>query len=143
MFFAARVRDDEPRLSLEELPLYLTRQGQLERRGLASFRQEWRQLDHTYPDAGVEHTETLTEWRGILERIGIDPELFRYQIQMNIREGAVAEPFMFRDNDQFINFFLAFIGEAAIGNEVGETIKKFHQKLIRHRQQVDPEYTLL
>ncbi len=143
MFFATRVRDDESRLSLEELPLYLTRQGQLERRSLASFRQEWRQLDHTYPDAGVEHTESLTEWRGILERIGIDPELFRYQIQMNIREGAAAEPFMFRDNDQFVDFFLTFIGEAAIGNEVGETIKKFHQKLIRHRQQVDPEYTLL
>jgi hypothetical protein len=143
MFFAARVRDDEPRLSLEELPLYTTRQGQLERRSLASFRQEWRELDHTYPDAGVEYTETLTEWRGILEKIGIDPELFRYQIQMNTREGGAAEPFMFRENDHFVNFFLTFMGEATMGNEIAETIKEFRQTLIFLHQQLDPEHTLL
>lgn len=144
MFFATRVKDEEPRLSLDELPIYTTRQGQRERRSLTSFRQEWRELNHAHPDAGVEYKETLTEWRGILERIGIDPELFRYQIQMNTREGGAAEPFMFlRENDRFIDFFLTFMSEATIGNEIAETIKEFRQTLIFLHQQLDPEHTLL
>lgn len=142
-FFATRVIEDEPRLSLEHLPLFVTKQGHSERRGLANFRQEWRELDHDYPQAEVEFTDSLTAWREILERIGIDPELLRYQIRMNTREGGAAEPFMFKENERFVNFFLELMGEAATGNEIAATIKSFRQELLYLRQQLDPEYDLL
>lgn len=62
---------------------------------MGTFRQELRELDHTYPQASIEYTESLTQWREMLERIGVDPELFRYQIRMNSREGGAADPFHF------------------------------------------------
>jgi hypothetical protein len=142
-FFATRVIEDEPRLNLESLPLFVSRQGRLERRNLAGFRQEWRELDHAYPQAEVEFTETLTTWREILERIGVDSELFRYQIRMNTHEGGAAEPFLFQKDERFIDFFLELMGEAATGDAIAATIHSFRQELLYLRQQIDPEYRLL
>ncbi|HEU5375480.1 MAG TPA: hypothetical protein VFV38_08585 [Ktedonobacteraceae bacterium] len=142
-FFATRVLEDEPCLSLEHLPLFVTKHERRERRSLTSFRQEWRELDHTYPQAEVEYTDRVTRWREILERIGVDPELFRYQIRMNTREGGAAEPFMFKENERFVDFFLELMGEAATGDEIATTIKTFCQELLYLRQQLDPEYELL
>ncbi len=142
-YFAARVIEDEPRLTLERLPLYVTRQGQPERRNLAGFRQEWKELDNAYPQAEVEYTDTLAAWREILERIGVDPELFRYQIRMNTREGGAAEPFMFKENERFIDFFLELMGEAATGNEIAATITSWRQALLDLRQRLEPEDHLL
>jgi hypothetical protein len=142
-FFAARVIEDEPRLTLERLPLYVTRQGQPERRSLAGFRQEWKELDNTYPQAEVEYTDTLAAWREILERIGVDPELFRYQIRMNTREGGAAEPFMFKETERFVDFFLELMGEAATGNDIAATITSWRQGLLDLHQRLEPEYQLL
>lgn len=142
-FFATRVLEDEPRLSLEHLPLFVIKHERRERRSLTSFRQEWRGLDHTYPQAEVEYIDRVTRWREILERIGVDPELFRYQIRMNTREGGAAEPFMFKENERFVDFFLELMGEAATGDEIATTIKTFRQELLYLRQQLDPEYELL
>ena len=142
-FFAARVIEDEPCLTLEGLPLFVSRQGQPERRNLASFRQEWKELDNAYPQAEVEYTDTLIAWREILERIGVDPELFRYQIRMNTREGGAAEPFMFKENERFIDFFLKLMGEAATGNGIAATITDWRQALLDLRQKLEPEECLL
>jgi hypothetical protein len=142
-FFASRVIEEEPRLSLERLPLFVSTQGQSQRRVLASFRQVWKELDHAYPQAGVEYTETFTAWRETLERIGIDPELFRYQLLMNTREGGAAEPFMFKENERFVNFFLELMDEAATGNEIATNIQTWREQLFYLRQQLEPTYQLL
>lgn len=143
MFFATRVIEDEPRLTLEGLPIYITKQGQLEQRVMGMFRQELRELDHTYPQASVEHTETLSQWREMLERIGADPELFRYQIRMNSREGGAAEPFLFKNDESFVDFFLDLMGETATGHEIAKNITTFRQLLLDLRHKLEPEYALL
>jgi hypothetical protein len=143
MFFATRVIEDEPRLTLEGLPIYITKQGQLEQRVMGTFRQELRELDHTYPQASVEYTETLSQWREMLERIGADPELFRYQIRMNSREGGAAEPFLFKNDDSFVDFFLDLMGETATGHEIAKNITTFRQLLLDLRHKLEPEYALL
>ncbi len=143
MFFATRVIEDEPRLTLEGLPIYITKQGQLEQRVMGPFRQELRELDHTYPQASVEYTETLSQWREMLEHIGVDPELFRYQIRMNSREGGAAEPFLFKNDDSFVDFFLELMGEAATGHEIAKNIAMFRQSLFDLRHKLEPEYALL
>jgi hypothetical protein len=142
-FFAARVIEDELCLTLEGLPLFVSRQGRPERRNLASFRQEWKELDNAYPQAEVEYTDTLITWREILERIGVDPELFRYQIRMNTREGGAAEPFLFKENERFIDFFLELMGDAATGNDIAATITDWRQALLDLRQKLEPEERLL
>ncbi len=143
IFFATRVIEDEPRLTLEGLPIYVTRQGQLEQRVMTTFRQELRELDHIYPQAGVEYPETLSQWREVLERIGVDPELFRYQIRMNSREGGAAEPFLFKNDESFVDFFLELMGEAATGHEIAKNITTFRQSLFDLRHKLEPEYDLL
>ena len=143
MFFATRVIEDEPRLTLEGLPIYITKQGQLEQRVMGTFRQELRELDHTYPQASVEYTETLGQWREMLERIGADPELFRYQIRMNSREGGAAEPFLFKNDDSFVDFFLDLMGETATGHEIAKNITTFRQLLLDLRHKLEPEHALL
>ena len=42
MFFVTRVIEDEPHLTLEGLPIYVSKQGQLERRVMATFRRATR-----------------------------------------------------------------------------------------------------
>ncbi len=143
MFFATRVIEDEPRLTLEGLPIYITKQGRLEQRVMGTFRQELRELDHIYPQASVEYTETLGQWREMLERIGADPELFRYQIRMNSREGGAAEPFLFKNDDSFVDFFLDLMGETAASHEIAKNIITFRQLLLDLRHKLEPEYTLL
>jgi hypothetical protein len=143
MFFATRVIEDEPRLTLEDLPIYITKQGQLEQRVMGTFRQELHELDHTYPQASVEYTEALGQWREMLERIGADPELFRYQIRMNSREGGAAEPFLFKNDDSFVDFFLDLMGETATGHEIAKNITTFRQLLLDLRHKLEPEYALL
>lgn len=143
LFFATRVIEDEPRLTLEGLPIYIIKQGQLEQRVMGTFRQELRELDHTYPQASVEYTEMLSQWREMLERIGADPELFRYQIRMNSREGGAAEPFLFKNDDSFVDFFLDLMGETATGHEIAKNITTFRQLLLDLRHKLEPEYALL
>lgn len=143
MFFATRVIEDEPRLTLEGLPIYITKQGQIEQRVMGTFRQELRELDHIYPQGSVEHTETLSQWREMLERIGADPELFRYQIRMNSREGSAAEPFLFKNDDSFVDFFLDLMGETATSYEIAKNITTFRQLLLELRHKLEPEYALL
>lgn len=143
MFFATRVIEDEPRLTLEGLPIHITKQGQLEQRVMGMFRQELRELDHTYPQASVEYTETLGQWREMLERIGADPELFRYQIRMNSREGGAADPFLFKNDDSFVDFFLDLMGETVAGHEIAKNIATFRQLLLDLRRKLEPEYALL
>lgn len=45
-------------------------------------------------------------WTEHLEAIGLDPELFGYQVKMNQREGAADELFRFGSSSRFIEFFL-------------------------------------
>src|ERR1019366_4642699 len=53
LYFVTRVIANEPRLTLNGLPLYVTTHGQKERRTLASFKQEWQDLGNSYPHAGI------------------------------------------------------------------------------------------
>jgi chromosome segregation ATPase len=79
----------------------------------------------------------------MLERIGVDPELFRYQIRMNSREGGAAEPFLFKNDENFVDFFLELMGEAATGHEIAKNIATFRQSLFDLRHKLEPEYALL
>ena len=87
LFFSTRVSDDVAESTLEGLPLYMDR-NRRSRRTLLTFREAWRTLRDRAPHLGPADTENQTEWRSILESARIDPELFSYQVRMNMREGG-------------------------------------------------------
>src|SRR5258708_859321 len=143
LFFVARVRLDEPRLTLEDLPIYGPRRARAERRTLASFKQEWQALGNAYPSAEINETENLHTWSKLLEQAGIDPTLFGYQMKMNIREGGAEDLFKFRDADRFVDFFLELMADTTLGDTTAQTIEKFRTAFQQQTDQLQPEQHLL
>ena len=143
LFFVARVRLDEPGLTLEDLPIYGPRRDRAERRTLASFKQEWQALGNAYPSAEINETENLHTWSKLLEQAGIDPTLFGYQMKMNIREGGAEDLFKFRDADRFVDFFLELMADTTLGDTTAQTIEKFRAAFQQQTDQLQPEQHLL
>ena len=84
------------------------------------FRQWLRDTSHRHPETEIVDTSNQRNWRDNLEKLGIDTELFRYQLQMNQREGAADELFRFGTAQDFIDFFL----ELTLDREGAEQLAK-------------------
>jgi hypothetical protein len=132
------------RFALDQLPLVTeTGDGKLVRRSMAAFRQELATLRDGEPDLQLFWATTNREWTEHLISIGIDPELFTYQIRMNQREGGADEVFRFADHDQFVDFLLGLALDPALGDGVTANIGTFRQELRDRKDQWLPEIELV
>jgi hypothetical protein len=142
LFFAGK--RDAARFSIEQLPLVAENgDGKLVRRSMSSFRGELAELSEVAPALGLYWTATNREWTEHLVSVGIDPELFTYQIRMNQREGAADEVFRFVDHDQFVDFLLGLALDPALGDGVTANIGTFRQELRDRKDQWLPEIELV
>jgi hypothetical protein len=140
LFFSCRVAPDEARLTLDALPLYREENGRrVGRRTLAAFKQEWMVLQSEYPNRQVLFTEIQTEWKDILDKSGIDPELFRYQMMMNHREGGADELFRFKSHDEFVDFLLEMVLDPSLAEMVRKNIEKHRDDLRTRKLRLVPE----
>ncbi|WP_254508163.1 hypothetical protein [Anatilimnocola floriformis] len=143
-YFACRVTPEEPRLTIEGLPLYREENGKRAARLTStSFRQEWHALQKQHPSRHVLITEHQGEWRDVLERAGIDPELFRYQVIMNHREGGADELFRFDTHEDFVDFLLELVLDPALADTVRDNLEKHRDDLRRCNHRLRPERDLL
>ncbi|MCA9517874.1 MAG: hypothetical protein KC635_23200, partial [Myxococcales bacterium] len=83
------------------------------------------------PELGVVITQNQRAWVDHLDGSGIDPELFRYQLQMNLREGAADERFRFATPDEFVRFFLELALDTAHADQVAENLQGLQGELRR------------
>lgn len=144
LFFMGRVDEDEPRLTLDGLPLVSEgERGERRRRTLMGFKQEWAALRVSHPHLGVVSTEVVREWIEWLDAAGIDPELFKYQTEMNRREGSADELFRFEEHEQFIDFLLRMAMDPRAGEKVGRNIATFRRELRERALQHEPESRLV
>ena len=142
LFFAGK--RDAARFSIEHLPLVTENgDGKLTRRSMTAFRAELADLREAAPELGLYWTATNREWTEHLTSVGIDPELFTYQIRMNQREGAADEVFRFVDHDQFVDFLLGLALDPALGEGVTANIGTFRQELRDRKDQWLPELELV
>ncbi|MFZ5477569.1 MAG: hypothetical protein ACOZNI_12405 [Myxococcota bacterium] len=81
------------------------------------------------PELEVLHTENQREWLELLDRAGIDPELYRYQVRMNRVEGGADETFRFGSAEEFIDFLLELALDHADADEVAAGLGEFADKL--------------
>lgn len=139
LFFAGRVIPGVPETSLEGLPLSELRDGQRVRRTLHGFREVWNGLAQESGDPLALTTETQREWYGALDRAGIDPDLFRYQLRMNLREGGADELFRFASDEDFVDFLLELTVDPSHSEDVGKNIEAFRDQLRRRQQEYLPE----
>ena len=142
LFFAGHAR--AARFSIDELPLIaLGGDGKLVRRSMSAFRQELATLKDGEPDLQLFWATTNREWTDHLISVGIDPELFTYQIRMNQREGGADEVFRFADHDQFVDFLLGLALDPALGEGVTANIGTFREELRDRKDQWLPEIELV
>jgi hypothetical protein len=144
-FFSFRVRPDQPRLTLEGLPVY---QDGLEsgtsRWTRAGFRLQLAQLRGENPLAQVYYIDNnQTEWAAHLDAQGIDTELFLYQVMMNLREGGAGDLFKFKDVEEFVDFFVRIVMNEKDGEDLGSTLLHYRDDLKKRRVQLLPERKLV
>ncbi len=91
------------------------------------------QLSAEYPQLEVERGDQRTKgkWRDILDRAGIDTELFNYHLKMNVREGGAAELFKVRDTMEFVDIFLQMALNPEQADKTREQIEAVREKLLR------------
>jgi hypothetical protein len=143
LFFAARCSAEDPRVTLEGLPLFFRgADGGNVRRTLTSFRAEWTALRDLYPHLEMRFTENQRDWEESLEGAGIDPELFKYQIRMNEREGGVAEIFRFTEHEEFIDFLIELALEPSTGERAVRNVVTFRRELSERKNVLLPEREL-
>ncbi len=95
---------------------------------------EWlAQLSAEYPQLEVERADQRSKgkWRNILDRAGIDTELFNYHLKMNVREGGAAELFKVRDTMEFVDLFLQMALNPEQADKTREQIEAVREKLLR------------
>ena len=95
---------------------------------------EWlAQVSAEYPQLEVERADQRSKgkWRDILDRAGIDTELFNYHLKMNVREGGAAELFKVRDTMEFVDLFLQMALNSEQADKTREQIEAVREKLLR------------
>ncbi len=144
LFFAARVIESEPQLTLEGIPIYeIQSDGRKYRRSMVNFKQEWNDLGMRLVNAQMKETENQTTWADVLREAKIDPELFGYQLAMNQREGGAEDLFKFKSPEEFVDFFLELIFTEEAGDKVTEAFETFKKNQKRRSEQLIPEQGLL
>src|SRR5690606_28465091 len=66
-----------------------------------------------------------------LERRGLDPEVFRYQLLMNADEGAVAEQFQWEDGNSFIRWALPYIVDPRLPEQIAAAVDKVRARMVQ------------
>lgn len=139
LYFCTRVASGHAETDIEKLPLMVDRGGVTTRRTMASFRQIWRELRAWAPELQAAETEVQSEWRRTLESAGLDPDLFAYQVRMNMREGGADELFRFAGPEEFVDFLLRVTVDPSLADKVGRNIGTFRRELLHRKQQLVPE----
>ncbi|MDX9723377.1 MAG: hypothetical protein RBU37_21695 [Myxococcota bacterium] len=143
LFFSTKISDRLPQSTLAGLPLHSIDEDGLEmRRTLAAFKQAWTELRDKAPQLEPLCTETQSEWRGLLERSGLDPDLYAYQLRMNMREGGADELFRFNSHEQFIDFLIELTVDPTHGESIAENLETFRKQLQRRKHELLPDLQL-
>ena len=143
LFFATRVAPEYPRSGLEGLPINVEgEEGNRARRTLAAFKQVWTELREEAPHLQTTSTEIQNEWHTRLNEFGLDPDLFIYQLRMNLREGGADELFRFASAEHFIDFLLELTVDDSRGAAVSKNLETYRKQLQRRKHELVPDLDL-
>lgn len=142
LFFAGYVAGDDPAMQITGLPLYASTERRA-RRTLSAFRQEWLALRERHPALQAVCTDNQREWGQILDGVGIDTELFAYQLRMNRRESGADELFRFSEHERFIDFLLEVAHTSELGDRLRQNLSTLRKELIERKDRLKPEQELI
>ena len=138
-----------PGLSLESLPVaeraaLLPAPGQEDgvpkvtargrRRTMKGFRDSLTEAGKAYPDLDLTWEEGHDRWIEHLGALGLDPELFRYQREMNADEGEAAGLFAVKNDADFTDLLLRAVTDTRDTDGLADLVHGFAAKLGRRAE---------
>lgn len=122
---------DVPELSLEGIPVVVERSGGgLRKRTVRGLVAAMEELRHDHPHAEIDWTDQVGKWAALLERYGIDNEVFALMVLMNQSEGGASEAFKFPDENAFVDFVLELVTRDGFGAKVAEALATYKGEVI-------------
>ncbi|MFR0353955.1 hypothetical protein [Streptomyces sediminimaris] len=133
-----------PGLSLDSLPVAETTavrpiaEGQSGARGrrrtMKGFRDALTEAGKAYPHLEVHWEEIHDRWIEHLGDLGLDPELFRYQREMNADEGEAAGLFAVKKDSDFTDLLLRAVTDTRDTDGLADLVSGFGNKLGRRAE---------
>ncbi|MDI3423172.1 hypothetical protein [Streptomyces luteolus] len=133
-----------PGLSLDNLPvaeatsMRAAAEGasgaQGRRRTMKGFRDALTEAGKAYPYLEVHWEEIHDRWNEHLGDLGLDPELFRYQREMNADEGEAAGLFAVKKDSDFTDLLLRAVTDTRDTDGLADLVSGFGNKLGRRAE---------
>ena len=139
-WYTLRPADDA--LTLESLPTRAERDGSTYKRQFGSYKEKLGEANGAHPELDLVWTDVQRTWMRHLDSLGLDPELFKYQREMNADEGDADEVFAFRSHDAFVDFLLNAVTDIEGPTELATNIDAYAEKL-RDRERLQLEQSFV
>ncbi|MFJ7588516.1 hypothetical protein ACIQZO_14250 [Streptomyces sp. NPDC097617] len=133
-----------PGLSLDSLPVAEATSvrppaegasgAQGRRRTMKGFRDALTEAGKLYPHLEVYFEEIHDRWNEHLTDLGLDPELFRYQREMNADEGEAAGLFAVKKDSDFTDLLLRAVTDTRDTDGLADLVHGFGNKLGRRAE---------
>ena len=104
------------------------------RRTMKGFKDVLLETGKAYPNLDVVWEEVHERWIEHLDRLGLDPELFRYQREMNADEGEAAGLFAVRNDADFVDLLLRAVTDTRDTDGLADLVHHFAHKLGRRAE---------
>ncbi|MFD8378694.1 hypothetical protein ACFV2X_09145 [Streptomyces sp. NPDC059679] len=104
------------------------------RRTMKGFRDAITEADKAYPHLDVTWVEIHERWNEHLGELGLDPELFRYQREMNADEGEAAGLFAVKNDSDFTDLLLRAVTDTRDTDGLADLVHGFAHKLGRRAE---------
>ncbi|GAA0426942.1 hypothetical protein [Streptomyces luteireticuli] len=104
------------------------------RRTMKGFRDALTEAGKAYPHLDVVWEEIHERWNEHLGELGLDPELFRYQREMNADEGEAAGLFAVKNDSDFTDLLLRAVTDTRDTDGLADLVHGFAHKLGRRAE---------
>ncbi|WP_274917320.1 hypothetical protein [Streptomyces sp. WZ-12] len=104
------------------------------RRTMKGFRDALTEAGKNYPHLDVVWEEVHERWNEHLGDLGLDPELFRYQREMNADEGEAAGLFAVKNDSDFTDLLLRAVTDTRDTDGLADLVHGFAHKLGRRAE---------
>ncbi|UGY94776.1 hypothetical protein [Streptomyces gobiensis] len=104
------------------------------RRTMKGFRDVLTETGKAYPNLDVVWEEIHDRWKEHLGELGLDPELFRYQREMNADEGEAAGLFAVKNDADFTDLLLRAVTDTRDTDGLADLVHGFAHKLGRRAE---------
>ncbi|MFC7217749.1 hypothetical protein ACFQLX_06120, partial [Streptomyces polyrhachis] len=104
------------------------------RRTMKGFRDALTEAGRSYPHLEVAWEDVHERWNEHLTGLGLDPELFRYQREMNADEGEAAGLFAVKNDSDFTDLLLRAVTDTRDTDGLADLVHGFAHKLGRRAE---------